>query len=126
MPCLVWFVIWRAKERFLICVQPELHNAFLGYAPGTDGPPTSALVDAIPEPRREKARAEVDVMLRSLAAVDAACAACAGADSLDAAAERLEAARNGLRECIALFYGESCIGSPCDRLPGGVRSGLSL
>ena len=64
-------------------------------------------------------------MVQSLAAVDGACVAGASADSLDAASEGLEAVRNGLRESIALFYGESCIGSPCDRLPSEFRIGLT-
>ena len=97
-------------------------RSFLGY--GADGT-TSALVDAIPEPRRAKAQAEVAAMVQSLAAVDGACVAGASADSFDAASERLEAVRNGLRESIALFYGESCIGSPCDRLPSEFRIGLT-
>ena len=110
-----------AEARQLLRGTP-VFRSFLGY--GADGS-TSALVDAIPEPRRAKAQAEVAAMVQSLAAVDGACVAGASADSLDTAAERLEAVRNGLRESIALFYGESCIGSPCDRLPSEFRIGLT-
>jgi hypothetical protein len=56
----------------------------------------------------------------SLRAVDAACGAGVGATAADVevAAERLEAARNSLREVLALYYGESCIGSPCNGRTG--------
>lgn len=111
-----------AEARQLLRGTP-VFRSFLGY--GADGSTSSALVDAIPEPRRAKARAEVAAMVQSLAAVDGACVAGASAESLDAASERLEAVRNGLRESIALFYGESCIGSPCDRLPSEFRIGLT-
>ena len=92
---------------------PALNGAFLGTL-SPDGealrPRRSALLGSIPQARRSKAAAEVTELLRSLRAVDAeVCAA-----NPEEASERLEAARNNLRELVALYYDESCIGSPCN------------
>ena len=98
-------------------LRTPIFGSFLGY-PGT--PAQSPLLASIPQPRRAKATAEVTEMLRDLEAVDAACSR--SAVDLDGVRERLEGARNRLRELIALYYGESCIGSPCNGrngLPAG-------
>ena len=76
------------------------------------------LLASIPAERRVKAAAEVAEILRSLRAVDAACGVGATATDVEVAAERLESARNSLREVLALYYGESCIGSPCNGRTG--------
>jgi len=76
------------------------------------------LLASIPVERRPKAAVEVAAIVRSLQAVDTACGLGASAADAEVAAERLETARNSLREVIALYYGESCIGSPCNGRTG--------
>ena len=73
-------------------------------------------------PHPNQAALEVAAIVRSLQAVDTACGLGASAADAEVAAERLEAARNSLREVIALYYGESCIGSPCNGRTGLPRS----
>ena len=85
--------------------------SFLGY-PGA--PTASPLLASIPKPRRSKATTVLAEMLRDLEAVDAACGASAVDVDSVSVRERLEGARNRLRELIALYYGEACIGSPCN------------
>ena len=75
-----------------------------------------------PHPHPNQAALEVAAIVRSLQAVDTACGLGASAADAEVAAERLEAARNSLREVIALYYGESCIGSPCNGRTGLPRS----
>ena len=104
-------------------LREPIFAAFLGYSGLQEGgaaaraapaPARGALLGTIPEARRAKAAVEVGEMMRSLRAVEAACGAGARAAELEGAGEQLEAARDRFREVIALYYGESCVGSPCN------------
>lgn len=99
-------------------LRTPIFGSFLGY-PGA--PAQSPLLASIPQPRRAKATTEVTAMLQDLEAVDSACGG-SSAVGLDSVRERLEGARNRLRELIALYYGEACIGSPCNG-PNGLPVG---
>ena len=99
-------------------LRSPIFGSFLGY-PGA--PAQSPLLASIPQPRRAKATTEVTAMLRDLEAVDTACGGLTAVE-LDGVRERLEGARNRLRELIALYYGEACIGSPCNG-PNGLPVG---
>ena len=75
----------------------------------------------IAAPRRAKAEAELLALWSDLSSIEEACLGTGGrreAD-MDLASDRLEDARNRVRQLIALYYGpETCIGSPCNGLVG--------
>lgn len=115
-------------------LRAPLFDSFLGYRADdgkhTSAPPSasrSALVAAIPEERRAQAALEVAAMLDDLRGMDVACSASVGVGVAPAAGrhaheeasllamQRLERARDRLRQVIALYYGEqTCVGSPCN------------
>ena len=79
------------------------------------------LLATIAAPRRAKAEAELLALWSDLSSIEEACLGTGGrreAD-MDLASDRLEDARNRVRQLIALYYGpETCIGSPCNGLVG--------